>query len=107
MDKFGEIEIAEVDGVPISADRLAHMGERINGLANPTYIFTDKETITVGGYSGTTFVEYTFSCGLFAEIGEEINAGEYKPTKEGYFVTVDSDVLNSLNKNECYIYGLD
>lgn len=106
MEKFGDVIITEVDGVPINGERLAHMGERVNGLANPSYIFTDKETITVGGFHDTTFVENTFSCGLFFTPSTVvIEPGEYETTKEGYFITVDSDVLSSLYKNEYFLYG--
>lgn len=107
MEKFGDVVITEVDGVPIDGERLAHMGERVNGKANPSYIFTDKETITIGGFHDTTFVENTFSCGLFVSTGEEIDTGNYETTKDGYFITVGNELLSSLNKNECYLYGMN
>lgn len=100
MEKFGDVIITEVDGVPINGERLAHMGENL-----PSYIFTDKETITVGGFHDTTFVENTFTCGLFIGTGEEIDTGNYETTKDGYFITVGSELLNSLAKNESYVYG--
>ena len=105
---FRKMDIAEVDGVPITDEsiRLMHMGERVSGLANPTYILTDNETITVGGYIGTTFKEATFSTGLMVEVVSEIPI-ETQMTKDGYAITVSSDVLSTLETNHLYRYGLD